>query len=71
MSANSDGIVSTQTKRSITVHGVPYSEHSSVTELVDCLECLKPKRIIPTVSVSKSAEQVDLLLRKVKEKQGH
>jgi DNA cross-link repair 1A protein len=71
MSANSDGIVSTQTKGSITVHGVPYSEHSSFTELVDCLECLKPKRIIPTVSVSKSAEQVDLLLRKVKEKQGH
>ena len=65
-------IVSTKTKGRFTVHGIPYSEHSSFAELVDCLECLKPKRIIPTVSVSRSAEQVDLLLRKVKEnKQGH
>jgi DNA cross-link repair 1A protein len=72
VSACSNGIVSTKTKGRFTVHGIPYSEHSSFTELVECLECLKPKRIIPTVSVSRSAEQVDLLLRKVKEnKQGH
>ena len=70
MSALGNGIVSTQTKGSFTVHGIPYSEHSSFNELVDCLDCLKPKRIIPTVSVAKSAEQVELLLSKLRAKQG-
>lgn len=64
------GIVSSQTRGSFTVHGVPYSEHSSFPELVDCLDCLKPKRIIPTVSASKSKEQVDLLLSHLRMKQG-
>ena len=56
-------IISTTTRGKFTVHGVPYSEHSSFPELLDCLRCLKPKRIVPTVSVSKSQQQVDLLLR--------
>lgn len=60
-----NGILSTRTSGLFTVHGVPYSEHSSFPELVDCLDCLKPKRIIPTVSVSKSEEQVALLLKEL------
>jgi DNA cross-link repair 1A protein len=60
-----NGILSTRTSGIFTVHGVPYSEHSSFPELVDCLDCLKPKRIIPTVSVSKSDEQVELLLKEL------
>jgi DNA cross-link repair 1A protein len=63
-------IVNSQTRGSFTVHGIPYSEHSSFGELVDCLDCLKPKRIIPTVSASKSQEQVDLLLSSLRKKQG-
>jgi hypothetical protein len=55
MSAGGNGIVITRTKGYFTVHGIPYySEHSNFDELVDCLDALKPKRIIPTISVSKS-----------------
>ena len=61
-------ILNSRTNGIFTVHGVPYSEHSSFPELVDCLECLKPKRIIPTVSVAKSDEQVALLLKAVNDK---
>jgi DNA cross-link repair 1A protein len=61
--ASGSSIISTTTRGKFTVHGVPYSEHSSFPELLDCLRCLKPKRIVPTVSVSKSQQQVDLLLR--------
>jgi DNA cross-link repair 1A protein len=62
-SSISSSIISTTTRGKFTVHGVPYSEHSSFPELLDCLRCLKPKRIVPTVSVSKSQQQVGLLLR--------
>lgn len=61
-SGNGRGLVSTRTTGAFTVHGVAYSEHSSFPELVECLACLKPKKIIPTVSVRKSQEQIDLLL---------
>jgi DNA cross-link repair 1A protein len=61
----SSSIISTATRGRLTVHGVPYSEHSSFPELVDCLQCLRPKRIIPTVSVGKSQQQVDLLLSRL------
>jgi DNA cross-link repair 1A protein len=37
-------------------------EHSSFPELVNCLRCLKPKKITTTVSVSKSDEQCQMLL---------
>jgi DNA cross-link repair 1A protein len=51
------------------VYGVPYSEHSSYSELVDCLVCLKPQKIIPTVSAAKSQEQIDMLLASVQKEQ--
>ena len=62
-------ILNSRTSGIFTVHGVPYSEHSSFPELVDCLGCLKPRRIIPTVAVSKSDEQIALLLREVKKEE--
>ncbi|KAL7534648.1 hypothetical protein ACHAXR_006011 [Thalassiosira sp. AJA248-18] len=58
-------LISSKTSGGYTVHGVPYSEHSSFPELVDCLRCLKPKKVIPTVSVSKSEQQVELLLNEL------
>lgn len=70
LSKKSQGsIVGTTSRGNLTVHSIPYSEHSSFPELVECLECLNPKRIIPTVSVSKSQQQIDLLLTHWRDKQ--
>jgi hypothetical protein len=66
LSAKGIGLVKTTTKGNLTVHGVPYSEHSSFPELVDCLDCLKPRKIVPTVSVGKSDAQVDVLVKSLK-----
>lgn len=68
-SLTKSGILNSKSNGIFTVHGVPYSEHSSFPELVDCLDCLKPRRIIPTVSVSKKDEQVRVLLQALKQKQ--
>jgi hypothetical protein len=66
LSARGIGLVKTTTKGNLTVHGVPYSEHSSFPELVDCLQTLRPRKIVPTVSVSKSDAQVDVLVKSLK-----
>ena len=63
------GLITTRTSGNKRIHGVPYSEHSSFSELIDCLLCLKPKRIIPTVSVSSSEEQIERLLRAANKKE--
>ena len=65
------GLVSTRRSKdgSLAIHSVPYSEHSSFPELVDCLACLRPARIIPTVAASKSREQVQLLLAGLRKRQ--
>ena len=60
-----NSLISTARKGQLVVHSVPYSEHSAFPELLDCIQTLKPKKITPTVTVSKSQEQVDLLLRHV------
>jgi DNA cross-link repair 1A protein len=58
----SSKILNTRSNGNITIVSVPYSEHSSFTELVDCIECLKPQKIVPTVNASKSQEQQTLLM---------
>ena len=70
--SNTTGNSIVTTRRSgtkLAVHSVPYSEHSSFPELLECIQTLKPKKIIPTVSVSKSEQQVNLLLRCLKMRQ--
>ena len=61
-----NGVVKTATRNNITVHSVPYSEHSSFPELVDCLRCLKPTKIVPTVNASRRQEQIDVLMAGLK-----
>jgi DNA cross-link repair 1A protein len=69
LSMRFNGIVSSRSNGNLTIHSVPYSEHSSFPELVDCVQCLNPKKIVPTVSVSKSQQQLDLIARALKQKQ--
>jgi DNA cross-link repair 1A protein len=63
------GLVTTRTKGNITIHSIPYSEHSSFPELVDCIACLQPGTIIPTVNASKSQEQITTLLKALRTNQ--
>jgi DNA cross-link repair 1A protein len=68
-SLSRSGMVSSRNSGKLAIHSVPYSEHSSYPELVDCLACLKPAKIIPTVNASKSNDQVKLLLQGLRNKQ--
>jgi DNA cross-link repair 1A protein len=64
------GMVSTRKNGNITIHSLPYSEHSSFPELIDCVACLQPVRIIPTVNAAtKSQEQVEILWNGLRTKQ--
>jgi len=65
-SLSQSGVISSRNHGNLAIHSVPYSEHSSFPELVDCLACLKPAKIIPTVNATKSEEQVQILLRGVR-----
>ena len=40
----------------VRVHEVPYSEHSSFTELVSCVRDLKPQKIVPTFNCNSAAK---------------
>lgn len=65
----SSSLVTSRQSGNLVIHSVPYSEHSSFPELVDCVACLKPQKITPTVNTRKSDEQVKLLLKALREKQ--
>lgn len=65
----SSSVVSTRYSGNLTIHSVPYSEHSSFPELVDCLQCLRPEKITPTVNAKKSGEQVTILLNALRQRQ--
>jgi hypothetical protein len=67
--ANWKNCVSSRKNGNISIHCVPYSEHSSFPELVDCLRNLRPLKIIPTVNTSKSQEQMETLLKALKSRQ--
>jgi DNA cross-link repair 1A protein len=49
-------------KDTIQIYDVPYSEHSSFTELRECVALWKPTWIIPTVNVTAN-DTIQKLLR--------
>ncbi len=68
-SLSRSGLITSRKSGNITINSVPYSEHSSFPELVDCLACLKPAKIVPTVGASKRDEQIKRLLEGLRNKQ--
>lgn len=46
-----------------TIYSIPYSEHSSFTELLDFMHLFKPHRVVPTVNtaIDKVNDQLELL----------
>ncbi|KAL9229372.1 hypothetical protein vseg_004845 [Gypsophila vaccaria] len=50
-------LIKPNSKGNIQVYGVPYSEHSSFTELQEFVQFLKPKKIIATVNISNAASR--------------
>ena len=60
-------IVTCTKSGAVSIYGIPYSEHSSFSELVDCLLCLRPENIIPTVNAANSRAQVDALVSSCRE----
>ena len=66
----SQSISTLVTSGSVSVYGVPYSEHSSFGELVECLVTLRPNNIVPTVNVGRSREQVQRLMRACEVEEG-
>jgi DNA cross-link repair 1A protein len=45
----------------ITIYGIPYSEHSSFTELRRFVQFLKPAEVIPTVNVERSTKRTAMM----------
>ncbi|XP_063541286.1 uncharacterized protein LOC134750116 [Cydia strobilella] len=53
-----NGKNTTVEKDMVTIHGIPYSEHSSFSELIRFVKFLKPKQVVPTVDISGGVKTV-------------
>uniref|UniRef100_A0A7S2ZAW9 Metallo-beta-lactamase domain-containing protein n=1 Tax=Rhodosorus marinus TaxID=101924 RepID=A0A7S2ZAW9_9RHOD len=58
---NVKGTVSVQEKGCFKIYGVPYSEHSSYSELLEWVGFLRPRRVVPTVGEDSVAKTTTLL----------
>ena len=47
----------------VKVYGIPYSEHSSFTELRDCVAALRPSKLVPTVNATNHAAAETIISR--------
>lgn len=55
------GVMSKHQKGACTIYGVPYSEHSSYSELLEWVSFLRPTKIVPTVGGETASKEASIL----------